>query len=624
MNTSYLFISCYKQKIHALDRVQQRGAQDPANRQRQGQAQGQGQSHGPVEHRKLVQRFRQFLADEEKFWGKFIARFRRSFALTEANAALLTLEIISVEDVVGDATDGPTEDHGRNHFQFPAEDTSVDLTPTTDADRRSRMVILSKAMTCLGDIARYREQYNESGGRPKAGHEDHPPSAKKNAGRGKRGGPELRRRNYERAQQCYEQARRLVPTEGNPSHQMAIIATYQKDVFSALLHNYRALCVLQPYDTAAENMGVILSKAMDQWRRSRRDDTADPPPHIQVERFKESVVVLHAMWRDKVDTRKHASAIYKNYRSLILQRNLPADTINAVVILSQGALWKHRMFEDPKPRRREEKQTRIFMHLLDVHRALLEVGIEELKEPLPSDMPSNDLAQKITAAFRRTLAALRIASKWLIANYDYVAHGMEKDRTRANEKGRTSTTPLVRFWTSYADFMRTLQRSFPVGNLPNLSAPLGEDLDLQGFLPLKQTLLAREPASADSASSDNQGADGLSGEHPNVVQLMRISDLFSDANTIVAMEDSPIALYGNQFMVKGVEVATGQQQSSPSSAAIVVSSVLSSEVADEDAMTELTDDPVAEAFKHLEDGEDEILWDPRYLEFQDQGTSIND
>lgn len=314
MQTSYAFISSYKQRIAALDRIIQ-------NNQRQQQQQGQGQppqprqnnNHGVVEHRKLVQRFRQFLADEEKFWTQVVLRLRRLFDLNEAQPALIALGLLSERDdsVVSNLAAEASETRegvmhgasGRNHFQFPPEDPNVSFVPSTLEEQESRMAILSKALICLGDIARYRELYNESHGR-RAGHEDGPPRR----GRSRRGGAAVdippRPRNYDKARQCYEQARLLVPYEGNPSHQLAILSSYQKDSFSSLIHYYRALCVSQPYDTAAENLGTVLTKALEMWRqRSRRErdkngtNDLQLPPRVRIDIFKERVVVLHALWR---------------------------------------------------------------------------------------------------------------------------------------------------------------------------------------------------------------------------------------------------------------------------------------------------------------------------------------
>ena len=316
MQTSYAFISSYKQRIAALDRAIQNNQRQQQQQQQPPQRQN---NHGPVEYRKLTQRFRQFLADEDKFWTQLVLRLCRLFDLPEAQPALHVIGLLRTDDVIPTAVaaEGPiveTRDgivhgsNGRNHFQFPPEDPAVSFAPTTPEERATRMAILTKAVICLGDIARYRELYNESGGRPKAGHEEGGPARR---GRNRRGGAAAealpRQRTYEKAQLCYEQARLLVPYEGNPSHQLAILASYKKDSFASLVYYYRALCVRQPYDTAAENLGTVLTKALESWRQRQRTRRGEkhvdvpPTPRVLIEAFKEKVVVLHALWRVGLD-----------------------------------------------------------------------------------------------------------------------------------------------------------------------------------------------------------------------------------------------------------------------------------------------------------------------------------
>lgn len=304
MQTSYAFIAIYKQRIAVLDQTLRSA---PRLQQQQSRQEG----HGPVEYRKLMQRFRQFLAEEEKFWTQLVVRFRRSFLLNEVQQALVALGILPTTDsTTGNVTseaqegvqhprDGGAAD-GRNHFQFPPEDDTVSVTPGTHAERDGQLTIVSKALVCIGDIARYRELYNESGGRPRAGQEDN--VVLRRSGRNRRDAVP-RARNYEKAQLCYEQARLLVPHEGNPWHQLAILSTYKKDAFESLVHYYRALCVRQPYDTAGENLGTMLTKALEQWKaRIKREKdsggiSAPVAPRLRYEVFKEKVIVLHALWR---------------------------------------------------------------------------------------------------------------------------------------------------------------------------------------------------------------------------------------------------------------------------------------------------------------------------------------
>lgn len=305
MSTSYQFISKYKERIANLDRAINRAQQQQGSSRQQQRV---------VEHRKLLQRFSQFLAEEHRFWQQLIVRLHRVFALEDASSALETLRI-EVEDP-SPQTDGSAP--RRTQHLFPPEpeaneNTSSAALSATPAERHAMIAVMSKALVCLGDIERYKELYNEKGGRPRAGHEEGPSAAPARGGRGRRGGgagapPVPRMRNYEKAQQCYEQARLLLPNDGNPSHQLAILATYQRDTFGSLVQYYRSLCVRNRYEPASENMDSILAR---EWgshkakeaRRSRdaeaegATEAAPIAPRLRVEAFKEKVIIMHAMWR---------------------------------------------------------------------------------------------------------------------------------------------------------------------------------------------------------------------------------------------------------------------------------------------------------------------------------------
>ncbi|KAF8872464.1 hypothetical protein BD779DRAFT_1452737 [Infundibulicybe gibba] len=629
MQTSYTFISSYKQRINAIDRAIAR---------QQGKQAQQPVRHGPVEHRKLVQRFRQFLADEEKFWAALVIRLQRSFSLDEARPALISLGILSAThddsirplDDVESPPGGLSAANGRNHFQFPPEDDENSLIPIDTAQRQGRLAILSKALVCLGDIARYREQYNESGGRSRIGHEDTVPGRR---GRNRRSGaPDIapRPRNYDKAQQCYEQARYLVPHEGNPSHQLAILASYKQDLFSSLVHYYRALCVRQPYDTAADNMGVIMTKALEQWRNSKPAE-----PHVQlspnpsISSFKQKVVALHALWRVGMEkgipkmesiTRDHDQSVRRDFHILASQRLLPIDLITQTIVLSQGALWKHRMLRDPPGTGQSRKyeppsaetsgiiEQKIFSHLLDLHEVLLEVGHDELMEPPPVDAAENDLAQHITATFRRTLPALRIASKWLRGNVKYFQQGLSE--------GSSESPAILQFWSTYSEFIKTLSSAFPVDKLPSVRVSLEEDIDMRGFLPLKTMIGDAEGEQSSHTTSPQEQV------HPNVEQLMRISGLLCDAHELVCVENTPLARFRNSN--SGLAAPPNRKLVSNAVAAGGLPRLETNKAKpEEDDMTEETsrtdEDVVRDAFQFLntsdpemiDEEDEEIVWDPR-------------
>ncbi len=291
MQTSYALISIYKTRIAALE-----NALREAGTQRQ---QPRSQRPGPVEYRKLMQRFKQFLSTEEKFWTHLVVRIQRQFGLSEARSALAALSIIP--DTEPDIDKPDTGKH--DHFRFPPEPVESPSPSLTPSQRNNRRATLSKALVVLGDLARYREQYSDGASRSRGGQE--------RGGRSARGrGPQAdlpRTKTYDKARACYECARDLVPDEGNASHQLAILASYQKDTFESLVQYYKALCVRSAYDPAAENMGNILSKFLDAWKRRRKGKAGRPSPEdstgtkINSLSFKDSVILLHALWRLDID-----------------------------------------------------------------------------------------------------------------------------------------------------------------------------------------------------------------------------------------------------------------------------------------------------------------------------------
>jgi protein SMG7 len=327
-----------------------------------------------------------------------------------------------------------------------------------------------------------------------------------------------------------------------------------------------------------------------------------------------TVIIIHACeltsrlsYRMDHTSPMHAQRLREDFASLVSERHLTIDLISKTVVLSQGALWKHRMIRDPGASRKAEKspppvsagpaiELRIFTHLLSLHQALLEVGIVELAEAPPEEC---DLAQRITAVFRRTLPALRIASKWLRSNFSYVMLHLEQESASDSNSlvQRAGGAEVLVFWETFARFSSALMRAFPTERLPLVGLTLEEDVDMRGFLPLKKMM-------GEGGASD-LGPASRPQVHPNEEQLMRIADLLNDAKALVEIQNCPIALYHRAFVVKGVEQppAVNFAQHLVPSRAPLISDLRDLE---EDAMSEMTsrtdEDPVRAAFAEVVDG----------------------
>ena len=261
----------------------------------------------------------------------------------------------------------------------------------------------------------------------------------------------------------------------------------------------------------------------------------------------------------------HSQKLVDSFYELVTERILPIDMIWKVVTLAQGALWRHRSTRHPTRNLTHGNklvnaiaiESHIATHILDLHRVLLKIGTVEMGEGSQEDGIKQDLAQSITAVFRRELPALRLAGKWLRANIKYVLEqsraviggrvevngstealgGGDRRTDKRQESRRRSNIPNVTiigtrdFWQAYTEFSTTALGIFPVDSLPPLSVLLDEDRETTGFLPLKRT--------ATEAGSAVAGADfpnGPQGTHPNAEFLMRIHELLLDAQALAEEE----------------------------------------------------------------------------------------
>ena len=235
----------------------------------------------------------------------------------------------------------------------------------------------------------------------------------------------------------------------------------------------------------------------------------------------------------------HVDFVIAAFSDLVSERVLPTDIIWKTLIIAFGALWRFRVLRDPSTKRDQKRaistEARIFSHILSVVQALFRIGCEQITEASNSPDPSVngtpliagevplDLAQNITAVFRRTLPALRIGSKWLSAHYDYVS---EAPSRLATDPDVDIPAIVKSFWETYDTFGTQLRKVFPMEKLPKLTAPLEEDVEVSGFAPLKKATPAR------SVSTPTGLEPGQSQVHPNEEQLMRIADLLADRQKV--------------------------------------------------------------------------------------------
>ena len=170
--TSYILISSYRSHTARLES----DLPPLANRKRQ------ANNQQFIELKKVLTRFRQCLQSEESFYRSLISRLVNFYQLQSLARDQLKIVTIPLADEV--------ENGGTDHGLAP------DLGPE---QKREKLALVYKALICLGDLERYKEQYEDR--------------ARKEAREGRVSLAKLQER-YNKAWTYYEVARALVPEDG--------------------------------------------------------------------------------------------------------------------------------------------------------------------------------------------------------------------------------------------------------------------------------------------------------------------------------------------------------------------------------------------------------------------------
>lgn len=116
-------------------------------------------------------------------------------------------------------------------------------------EMKKGLIACHRCLIYLGDLARYKGLYGEG---------------------------DSKNRDYAAASSYYLQAASLLPSSGNPHHQLAIVATYSGDEVVAVYRYFRSLAVDNPFSTARENLIVAFEKNRKSYSQLHNDIIKEP------------------------------------------------------------------------------------------------------------------------------------------------------------------------------------------------------------------------------------------------------------------------------------------------------------------------------------------------------------
>ncbi|GAB4843936.1 hypothetical protein Ancab_013900 [Ancistrocladus abbreviatus] len=124
------------------------------------------------------------------------------------------------------------------------------------ADLEKGLISCHSCLIYLGDLARYKGLYGEG---------------------------ESKTRDFAASSSYYMQASSLWPLNGNPHHQLAILASYFGDEFVAVYRYFRSLAVESPFLTARDNLIIAFEKNRQNYSQLLGDLKASLPKAVTLQ-----------------------------------------------------------------------------------------------------------------------------------------------------------------------------------------------------------------------------------------------------------------------------------------------------------------------------------------------------
>ncbi|PWZ01134.1 hypothetical protein BCV70DRAFT_199502 [Testicularia cyperi] len=448
-NTSYNIITAYRSYLSAAEKTVDSAVQAPGRR-------------GKLSHdtNRVKNEFRKFLAEDEAFWHDLVARLARLFSLDEARANLESLGINVDSD--GDTTVAsslpPDSLASRSVRQANEPDEALSQAALLPAKRAHLIAMLHHFLIFCGDLSRYREIASHEVDGADASAAQSSDSARRSSMRTSK---TAARPKYDlsRASAFYEQARLILPDQGNPSNQLAVVSTYNADTFASLYHYYRALCVKTPFTKAKINLEKLFVKPTAHYLDHHRSDdlTWDAEKDAKARdsqlvetlasnvtaaeelatSWTKQVIVLHGLFfqRSHLNHVMYLSkSVLATFSTLVRARALRADQIVRFLVTALSASWTTRLWRSApgsaissshrpasgssddrqRPRAiRSERSSRrrapspetgrcvefqVLAHVLGIFQELAEIDTSEVRDAIDANTNGHDAEAAATTA----------------------------------------------------------------------------------------------------------------------------------------------------------------------------------------------------------------------------------
>ncbi|KAJ3331228.1 hypothetical protein HDU76_003737 [Blyttiomyces sp. JEL0837] len=381
------------------------------------------------EQRQLSASFRAFLNEANSFYIDFIHKMAYRFQLDSVK--LLVLKKVDFANWKAD-----------------------DAVPTVEAVpveiRMQAIQTCHRALTFLGDLARYRELYAEK-------------SVK----------------NWSFAISFYDMARRLCPNKGQPFNQLAVIDGYQKDDLMAVEHYLRSLMVKEPFQISKSNLEQVFRKYTinPEHANEKLIELAGKTTSVFLRQF--TGLHSHIFGQNKNFSTFDSwwSPMMASFKALVESRSLDSNVLLKLFIINQSIFLLAQLDNKEHSSDINETLSRIVHLTQDMAAVLMDAAVARI-----SRLSQGADSETVCRAVDELLPSIKICLMWM---FIFKTKSPDLDWNMAkNERSNN-------FWRSLAEFLsnasalvpRDVLNAFPWEFPPVLA--LTEDIELAGFLPLQ-------------------------------------------------------------------------------------------------------------------------------------------
>ncbi|KAF9101033.1 hypothetical protein BGX29_006042 [Mortierella sp. GBA35] len=446
-----------------------------------------------VEFRKVSTKFRAFIQEATGFYHRLIQNLASCYDLNESGDSMHAVPI-------GDKRP---------------------LSDITDAARQCAISSCHKCYIFLGDLARYRQTFNDS---PK--------------------------KNWSAARDYYNEARNLLPSSGNPYNQLAVIATFTPNNFLALYFYYRSLAVRLPFMTARNNIKVLIQKMASDPEKGKKfvkderytdRQAPNPKDSTQLDDFLSKFILLHGALFMRSVEEFDDGLMGDALERLFLARQLEPDLLLKVQIINMSSLYtmSYIPLQDDgptaSPQQQIESERQALQLILTAFATVLRYSTNDLENHRNEDHKNNGRPiDFLPSNVHRSMPTLRLSLKWMQINIHHVKRLSEG----LSDKDKEDRFHLEQIWEDLATLLNLLAEVFPFAEDAIFCRDvLKEDAELQGFAALKRAIDER-PLSIIPPSRIS----------PKAEMQMRVGDMFHDALALSKIDW--LEFYGKIFEIE--------------------------------------------------------------------------